>query len=50
MAEKATIEKILPEKATGPNGHGPREAPKDAAAARRRLPRKARGEPGRWVR
>ena len=50
MAEKATIEKILPEKATGPNGHGPREAPKDAAAARRQLPRKARGEPGRWVR
>ena len=50
MPEKATIEKILPEKATGPNGHGLREAPRDAAAARRKMARKAKGEPGRWVR
>jgi S-DNA-T family DNA segregation ATPase FtsK/SpoIIIE len=50
MPEKATIEKILPEKATGPNGHGLREAPRDGAAARRKMPRKAKSEPGRWVR
>jgi DNA segregation ATPase FtsK/SpoIIIE, S-DNA-T family len=50
MPEKATIEKILPEKATGPTGHGLRESPRDAAAARRKMPRKAKGEPGRWVR
>ena len=50
MPEKATIEKILPEKATGPTGHGLREAPRDAAAARRKAPRTAKGEPGRWVR
>ncbi len=48
MAEKATVEKVGP----GANGHGPRdlrESPRDGAA-RRRLPRKAKGEPGRWVR
>ncbi|HZP38009.1 MAG TPA: DNA translocase FtsK [Methylomirabilota bacterium] len=50
MPEKVSIEKMLPEKAAGPNGHAPREGAKDAAAARRRLPRKAKGEPGRWVR
>ncbi len=50
MPEKVTIEKILPEKATGPNGHGLREAPRDGAAARRKMPRKAKSEPGRWVR
>jgi len=48
MAEKATIEKVLPEKAPGSNGHGPRETPRDAV--KRRGPRKAKGEPGRWVR
>ena len=48
MAEKATIEKVLPEKTPGSNGHGPREARRDAA--KRRGPRKAKGEPGRWVR
>ena len=48
MAEKATIEKVLPEKTPGSNGHGPREAPRDAA--KRRGPRKGKGEPGRWVR
>ena len=52
MAEKVTIEKVLPEKAPGANGHGPRdlrEGPRDGAP-KRRLPRKTRGEPGRWVR
>ncbi len=49
MAEKATIEKILPEKAPGENGHGPRETPRDRGA-RRRVARKAKAEPGRWVR
>jgi S-DNA-T family DNA segregation ATPase FtsK/SpoIIIE len=52
MAEKVTIEKVLPEKAPGANGHGPRdlrEGPRDGAP-KRRLPRKARSEPGRWVR
>jgi len=49
MAEKMTIEKILPEKAPGENGHGPREAPRDGGA-RRRGARKAKAEPGRWVR
>jgi S-DNA-T family DNA segregation ATPase FtsK/SpoIIIE len=49
MAEKATIEKVLPEKALGQNGHGAREAPRDGAG-KRRGPRKTKGEPGRWVR
>jgi S-DNA-T family DNA segregation ATPase FtsK/SpoIIIE len=52
MAEKATIEKVLPERASGENGHGRgdgREAPRDGAP-RRRGGRKAKGEPGRWVR
>ncbi len=52
MAEKATIEKALPEKTTGPNGHGAREGregPRDGAG-RRRPVRKPKGEPGRWVR
>jgi len=49
MAEKAAIEKVLPEKTPGQNGDGPREAPRDGAG-RRRVPRKAKGEPGRWVR
>ena len=48
MAEKATIEKVLPERTPGSNGHGPREALRDAA--KRRGPRKGKGEPGRWVR
>jgi len=49
MAEKATIEKILPEKAPGENGHGPRETPRDGGP-RRRGARRAKAEPGRWVR
>jgi DNA segregation ATPase FtsK/SpoIIIE, S-DNA-T family len=49
MAEKVTIEKMLPDKASGQNGHGPREAPRDGAA-KRRGPRRGKGEPGRWVR
>jgi len=52
MAEKATIEKVLPERASGENGHGlrdGREAPRDGTP-RRRGGRKAKGEPGRWVR
>jgi len=49
MAEKATIEKMLPEKAPGENGHGPREAPRDGGP-RRRGARRAKAEPGRWVR
>ncbi len=48
MAEKATIQKVLPDKTPGPNGHGPREAPRDAV--KRRGPRTAKREPGRWVR
>ena len=48
MAEKSTIEKILPEKASGANGHGPREAPRDGAPPRG--PRPGKAEPGRWVR
>ncbi len=38
MPEKAPNEKMLPEKATGPSGHGQGEAPKDAAV-KRRIPR-----------
>jgi S-DNA-T family DNA segregation ATPase FtsK/SpoIIIE len=49
MAEKVTIEKVLPEKAPGPNGHGPRETPRDGAP-RRRGTRQGKAEPGRWVR
>jgi DNA segregation ATPase FtsK/SpoIIIE, S-DNA-T family len=52
MAEKATIDKMIPDRTPGPNGHGarePREAPRDGAG-KRRVPRKGRGEPGRWVR
>jgi DNA segregation ATPase FtsK/SpoIIIE, S-DNA-T family len=49
MAEKVTIEKILPEKASGANGHGSRETPRDGAP-RRRGPRQGKAEPGRWVR
>ena len=49
MAEKVTIEKVLPEKAPGPNGHGPRETPRDGAP-RRRGTRHGKAEPGRWVR
>jgi S-DNA-T family DNA segregation ATPase FtsK/SpoIIIE len=52
MAEKATIDKMIPDRTPGPNGHGarePREAPRDGAA-KRRVPRKGKGEPGRWVR
>jgi hypothetical protein len=26
MAEKVTIEKVLPDRTPGPNGHGPRES------------------------
>jgi DNA segregation ATPase FtsK/SpoIIIE, S-DNA-T family len=47
MAEKVTIEKILPERAPAENGHGAREA---RDATRRRVARKAKSEPGRWVR
>ena len=46
MAEKVTIEKVL---APGPNGHGPRETPRDGAP-RRRGTRHGKAEPGRWVR
>ncbi|MGH7316398.1 MAG: DNA translocase FtsK 4TM domain-containing protein, partial [Candidatus Rokuibacteriota bacterium] len=52
MAEKATIDKILPEKGPGSNGHGSRElreASRDGVS-RRRGTRKAKAEPGRWVR
>jgi DNA segregation ATPase FtsK/SpoIIIE, S-DNA-T family len=52
MAEKATIDKMIPDRTPGPNGHGarePREAPRDGAG-KRRVPRKGKGEPGRWVR
>jgi DNA segregation ATPase FtsK/SpoIIIE, S-DNA-T family len=52
MAEKATIDKMIPDRTPGPNGHGarePREAPRDGAG-KRRVPRKVKGEPGRWVR
>ena len=49
MAEKVTIEKVLAEKAPGPNGHGPRETPRDGAP-RRRGTRHGKAEPGRWVR
>jgi S-DNA-T family DNA segregation ATPase FtsK/SpoIIIE len=49
MAEKATIEKILPERAPGESSHGPREASRDGGPRRRGAP-KARSEPGRWVR
>jgi hypothetical protein len=45
MAEKG----VLPEKASGANGHGPRETPRDGAP-RRRGPRPGKAEPGRWVR
>jgi len=48
MAEKVTIEKVGPDRIPGQNGHAPRES-RDAAA-RRRGPRKGKGEPGRWVR
>ena len=48
MAEKVTIEKVLPEKAPGANGHGPRETPRDGATRARAAAGKA--EPGRWVR
>ena len=48
MAEKVTIEKVGPDRTPGQNGHAPRES-RDAAA-RRRGPRKGKGEPGRWVR
>jgi DNA segregation ATPase FtsK/SpoIIIE, S-DNA-T family len=52
MAEKVTIEKVLSEKAPAANGHGARELREAPAAgpARRRLARKAKSEPGRWVR
>ena len=52
MAEKATIDKMIPDRTPGPNGNGarePREAPRDGAG-KRRVPRKGKGEPGRWVR
>jgi len=50
MAEKVTLEKILPEK-SGENGHGPREAREASREpAKRRGPRKPKSEPGRWVR
>ena len=52
MAEKATIDKMIPDRTPGPNGHGarePREAPRDGVG-KRRVPRKGKGEPGRWVR
>jgi len=48
MAEKATIEKVLPEKTPGANGQGPRD-PRDGAP-RRRGARQGKAEPGRWVR
>ena len=48
MAEKVTIEKEGPDRTPGQNGHAPRES-RDATA-RRRGPRKGKGEPGRWVR
>ena len=41
MAEKATIDKMIPDRTPGPNGHGarePREAPRDGAG-KRRVPR-----------
>jgi S-DNA-T family DNA segregation ATPase FtsK/SpoIIIE len=47
MADRVTIETGRPQRAPAQNGH-PREGPRDAA--RRRGPRRARGEPGRWVR
>jgi S-DNA-T family DNA segregation ATPase FtsK/SpoIIIE len=43
MAEKVTIDKVLPDRTPA------REAPRDGAA-KRRGPRKGKGEPGRWVR
>ncbi len=48
MAEKATVEKAGP----GANGHGPRDLRESLrdGAPKRRLPRKAKAEPGRWVR
>jgi S-DNA-T family DNA segregation ATPase FtsK/SpoIIIE len=48
MAEKVTVEKVLPEKGPGANGHAPRDL-RDGAP-KRRLPRTAKSEPGRWVR
>ena len=50
MTEKATIEKILPERAAG--AAGSRDVREDArpGPARRRAGRPTRTEPGRWVR
>ena len=52
MAEKVTIEKVLPDRTPGPNGHGPRESREASrpGALKRSGPRKSKGEPGRWVR
>jgi S-DNA-T family DNA segregation ATPase FtsK/SpoIIIE len=47
MAEKATIEKVLPDKA--PGAPGPREGVHDGPP-RRRAARAGKAEPGRWVR
>ena len=47
MAEKATIEKMVPDRSPNPNG----QAARDGAAKRRpAAPRRPKGEPGRWVR
>jgi DNA segregation ATPase FtsK/SpoIIIE, S-DNA-T family len=52
MAEKVTLEKVLPDRTPGPNGHGPRESREASrpGALKRSGPRKSKGEPGRWVR
>jgi hypothetical protein len=51
MAEKATIEKMLPDRNPNQNGPGARDASRDGAGKRRPASaRKPRGEPGRWVR
>src|SRR4029077_20216397 len=49
---KGEIEKGLPDRPPGPNGHGPRESREASrpGALKRSGPRKSKGEPGRWVR
>ena len=52
MAERAAIERVLPEKAAGaaaPGSREPRDGGRDGLP-RRRAARPARTEPGRWVR
>jgi DNA segregation ATPase FtsK/SpoIIIE, S-DNA-T family len=51
MAEKATIEKMVPDRSPNRNGQPARDASRDGAAKRRpAAPRRPKGEPGRWVR